>query len=119
MIKGLRFINRIGKNGRVTHFTYKGHEGWWLTERYDNATQKDFDDYVKDCKEFGKEVKDTLKRIEARRAAMTPDERARQDEADRAVFERWQDEANTNMTLDGTFKPGEDNDFNPFRKDED
>lgn len=58
------------------------------------------------------------KRIEAQRAAMTPEERAGWDEADRAVFERWQDEANTNMYLDGIIDEDEDPDFNPFRKDD-
>lgn len=50
---------------------------------------------------------------------MTPEERARWDEADRIVFERWQDEANTNAILDGIEIEGEDPDFNPFRKNND
>jgi len=49
---------------------------------------------------------------------MTPEERTGWDEADRAVFERWQDEANTNMYLDGIIDEDEDPDFNPFRKDD-
>ena len=48
---------------------------------------------------------------------MTTEERERQDESDRVVFERWQDEANTNAILDGyESEKGEDPDFNPFRK---
>lgn len=49
---------------------------------------------------------------------MTLEERTGWDEADRAVFERWQDEANTNMYLDGIIYEDEDPDFNPFRKDD-
>lgn len=117
MIKGLKFIKRSGKDGRVTNFIYKGYEGWWLTEEYEKATKKDFEDYVERCKEFGRELDEVQKRIDAKRSAMTPEERAGWDEADRAVFERWQDEANTNAILDG-YEPeeGEDPDFNPFRK---
>lgn len=50
---------------------------------------------------------------------MTPEERERQDEADRVVFERWQDEANTNLYLTGVVDEDEDPDFNPFRKNND
>lgn len=117
MIEGVKLIERSGANNRVTHFKYKGHEGWWLTERFNKATKQDFDDYIKECIEWGNELKEIDKRIAAQRAAMTPEERVRQDKADRAVFERWQDEANTNAILDGVEIDGEDPDFNPFRKD--
>lgn len=119
MIEGVKILDRIGNNGRVTHFEYKGHEGWWLSETFEKATKKDFDDYITECIGFGKELEEIEQRIEAKRAKMTPEERARQDEADRAVFERWQDEANTNAILDGIEIEGEDPDFNPFRKDND
>lgn len=119
MIKGVKIIRRFGKDNRVTEFTYKDYRGGCLTADFEKMTRDDFEALVKENHEWRKKWDEAKKRIDARRAAMTPEERARQDEADRAVFERWQDEANTNMTLDGTFKPGEDNDFNPFRKDED
>lgn len=119
MIKGVKFIERSGKNGRVTHFEYKNHEGWWLTEKFNSATKQDFDNYIEECLAFGKEMEELDKRIDAERAAMTPEERAGWDEADRAIFERWQDEANTNAILDGIIIGGEDPDFNPFRKDND
>lgn len=119
MIKGVKIIERIGENGRVTHFEYKGIGYWLQTTVFDKMTAPDFDKLHRESMQDQKKWDEAKKRIEARRAAMTPEERARQDEADRAVFERWQDEANTNMTLDGTFKPSDDNDFNPFRKDED
>lgn len=119
MIKGVKVIERFGENGRVTHFVYKNNEGWWLTETFEKASQKDFDDYIKACDEFGLEMEKLQKQIDEKRVKMTPEERARQDEADRVVFERWQDEANTNAYLAGVIIEGEDPDFNPFRKDED
>lgn len=116
MIKGVKFLGRSGVNGRVTHFEYNGHEGWWLTEIFEKATKQDFDNYIKGCIALGKELEASKQRIAIQRAAMTPEERAGWDEADRAVFERWQDEANTNAILDGTMPEEEDSDFNPFRK---
>ena len=47
---------------------------------------------------------------------MTPEERERQDEADRVVFERWQDEANTNLYLTGVVDEDEDQVSTPFRR---
>ena len=71
--------------------------------------------YAKSCYSSIEEV---IKEIEAQRATMRLEERTGWDEADRAVFERWQDEANTNMYLDGIIYEDEDPDFNPFRKDD-
>ncbi len=119
MIKGVKVLGRSGKNGRVTHFEYKKHEGWWLTEKFEKATKQDFDNYIKECVAFGKELEENKQRIAAQRTAMTPEERERQDEADRVIFERWQDEANTNAILDGIKVDDEDPDFNPFRKNND
>ena len=78
----------------------------------------DFEKLLEESLEWQRKCDEAIKRIETQRAAMTPEERAGWDEADRAVFERWQDEANTNAILDG-YEPegGEDPDFNPFRKD--
>lgn len=117
MIKGVKVLGRSGKNGRVTHFEYQKHEGWWLTEKFEKATKQDFDNYIKDCIAFGEELEESKKNIAAQRAAMAPEERERQDEADRVIFERWQDEANTNLYLAGVVDENEDTDFNPFRKD--
>lgn len=119
MIRGVKVIERIGANGRVVHFKYKDYESWWLAETFDNMTQEMLDEAVKESRRKAEEWDEADKRIAAQRAAMTPEERARQDEADRVVFERWQDEANTNAILDGIEVEGEDPDFNPFRKDND
>lgn len=117
MIKGLKVIGRNGKNGRVTHFEYKGIGYWVLTSDFEKMKDGDFAKLHQDSMTEKKKWKEVDKRITAQRVAMTPEERARQDEADRAVFERWQDEANTNAILDGIEIEGEDPDFNPFRKD--
>lgn len=118
MIKGLKIVDRSGKDGRVTHFSYKGLGYWVLTSEFEKMKDADFDNLYKNSLQENKKWEDAKRRIETQRAAMTPEERAGWDEADRAVFERWQDEANTNAILDG-YEPedGEDPDFNPFRKD--
>jgi hypothetical protein len=97
---------------KVVSLIYKGHKCTYVKIGY-----KSVDDYLDEVDKRDKERDEAGKRIEAQRAAMTPEERAGWDEADRAVFERWQDEANTNAILDG-YEPeeGEDPDFNPFRK---
>lgn len=118
MIIGVKIISQFGENNRVTEFTYNGYSGGWLTEKFNNATQEDFDKFIKECEHTKGKKAQILKQIEEERARMTPEERTRQDEADRAVFERWQDEANTNAYLDGVIIEGEDPDFNPFRKSE-
>lgn len=119
MIKGVKIIRQFGKDNRVTEFTYKDYHGGCTTEKFNQMTLSDFEALVKEGHEWRKKLDEADKRIAAQRAAMTPEERARQDEADRVVFERWQDEANTNAILDGIEVEGEDPDFNPFRKDND
>ena len=116
MIKGVKIIRQFGKGNRVTEFTYKGYHGGCLTENFNKMTLADFEKLVKDSREDQKKWDEVKNRIEKERAAMTPEERAGWDEADRAVFERWQDEANTNAILDGSVPEGEDPDFNPFRR---
>lgn len=120
MKKGVKIIGRNGKNNRVTHFEYKGIEYWTLASEFEKMTDSDFDKLHQNSMNEKRKWDKVGKRIEKERAAMTPEERAGWDEADRAVFERWQDEANTNAILDG-YEPeeGEDSDFNPFRKDND
>jgi len=81
--------------------------------------KSDFDELCQNPIVAQKKWDEAEKRIAAQRAKMTPEERARQGEADRAVFERWQDEANTNAILAGVEIEGEDPGFNPFRKDND
>lgn len=119
MIKGVKIVRQFGENNRVTEFSYKGHVGGWLTEKFNNAAKVDFDAFAEEAMTLSNGWKEVDKHIATQRAAMTPEQRASQDEADRAVFERWQDEANTNTILDG-YEPekGEDLDFNPFRKDQ-
>ena len=119
MIQGVKIIRTFGKNNRVTEFSYKSYHGGCLTERFNAMTKDDFELLHKQAIEERTKWEEVDKRIAAQRAAMTPEERARQDEADRVVFERWQDEANTNAILDGIEIEGEDPDFNPFRKDND
>ena len=92
--------------------TYKGHECTYAKIGY-----KSVDDYLDEVDKRDKEWNEAVKRIEAQRASMIPEERAGWDEADRAVFERWQDEANTNAFLDGCVPEGEYPDFNPFRRE--
>lgn len=114
----VKIISRNGENGRVTHFEYKGIGYWMLTIEFEKMTDSDFDRLHQNSMQEKKKWDKVSKRIEAQRAAMTPEERSGWDEADRAVFERWQDEANTNMYLDGIIDEDEDPDFNPFRKDD-
>lgn len=117
MIKGVKVIERIGENKQIVHFRYKDYESWWLAEEFDNMTKEVLDNVVEESRNKAKQWDEVKKRIESQRAAMTSEERAGWDEADRAVFERWQDEANTNAILDGYMpEDGEDTDFNPFRK---
>ena len=98
---------------KTVSLTYKGHECTYAKIGY-----KSVDDYLDKVDRRDQQWDEAAKRVESKRASMTPEERARWDEADRAVFERWQDEANTNALLGG-YNPeeGEDPDFNPFRKD--
>lgn len=109
---------RIGENGRVTHFEYKGIEYWAVTSEFEKMTDSDFKKLHENSMKDKKKWDAVKKRIEKERAAMTPEERAGWDEADRAVFERWVDESITNSILNG-YKPkdGEDLEYNPFRKD--
>lgn len=118
MIKGVKIIRQFGKDNRVTEFTYKGYHGGCLTEDFNKMTHADFEKLIKESREDKKKWDAVKKRIEKERAAMTPEERAGWDEADRAVFERWVDESITNSILNG-YKPkdGEDLEYNPFRKD--
>lgn len=118
MIKGVKVIRQFGKDNRITEFTYKDYHGGCLTEDFNKMTIADFEKLLEESLEWQRKCDEAIKRIETQRAAMTPEERAGWDEADRAVFERWQDEANTNAILDG-YEPedGEYPDFNPFRKD--
>lgn len=109
MKKKYKIINETDKT--VT-FIYEGAECCYAKSCYSSIYE-----VIKEINEERIREKEADKRIEKERAAMTPDERASWDEADRAVFERWQDEANTNAILDG-YEPeeGEDPNFNPFRK---
>ena len=118
MIKGVKVIRQFGKDNRITEFTYKDYHGGCLTEDFNKMTIADFEKLLEESLEWQRKCDEAIKCIETKRAAMTPEERAGWDEADRAVFERWQDEANTNAILDG-YEPedGEYPDFNPFRKD--
>lgn len=117
MRKGVNVIDRIGENGRVTHFEYRGIEYWAVTSEFEKMTDSDFVKLHEDSMSDKKKWEEVKKRIEKERASMTPEERAGWDEADRAVFERWQDEANTNAFLDGCVPEGEAPDFNPFRRE--
>lgn len=117
MIKGVKVIRQFGKDNRVTEFTYKDYHGGCLTEDFNKMTIADFEKLVDESHEWQRRCDEAIKRIETQRAAMIPEERAGWDEADRAVFERWQDEANANAILDGyETEKGDDPDFNPFRK---
>ena len=118
MIKGLKIIDRSGKDGRVTHFIYRGIGYWLLTSEFENMKEVDFERLYNSSLQENMKWKDAKRQMETQRAAMTPEESAGWDEADRAVFEHWQDEANTNAILDGEEpEEGEDTDFNPVRKD--
>ena len=117
MIKGVKIIRQFGRSNRVTEFTYKDYHGGCLTDDFNKMTIDDFEKMADEGHEWQIKCNEAVKRIEAQRASMTPEERAGWDEADRAVFERWQDEANTNAFLDGCVPEGEDPDFNPFRRE--
>lgn len=103
----------IGETGKTVTFIYGGTECCYAKSCYSSI-----EEVIKEIDEEREQEKEVGKRIESQRATMTPEERAGWDEADRAVFERWQDEANTNMYLDGIIDENEDPDFNPFRKDD-
>lgn len=117
MIHGVKIIRQFGKDNRVTEFSYKNYHGGCLTEKFKSMTKDDFESLNQQAIADRKRLEEVDKRIAAQRAAMTPEERERQDEADRVVFERWQDETNTNLYLAGVVDEDEDPDFNPFRKD--
>ena len=42
MRKGVNVIGRIGENGRVTHFEYRGIEYWAVTSEFEKMTDSDF-----------------------------------------------------------------------------
>ena len=88
MIKGVKVIRQFGKDNRVTEFTYKDYHGGCLTEDFNKMTIADFEKLVDESHEWQRKCDEAIKRIETQRAAMTPEERAGWDEADRAVFER-------------------------------
>lgn len=117
MIKGVKIIRQFGRNNRVTEFTYKDYHGGCLTDDFNKMSIDDFEKMADEGHEWQIKCNEAVKRIEAQRASMTPEERAGWDEADRAVFERWQDEANNNAFLDGCVPEGEDPDFSPFRRE--
>lgn len=110
-MKKYRIINETDKTVTIE---YNGTECCYAKSCYSSI-----DEVLEEIDREKKQEEEADKRIAAQRAAMTPEERARQDEADRVIFERWQDEANTNAILDGIEIDGEDPDFNPFRKDND
>lgn len=87
---------------------------------YAKACYSSIDEVIAENKREREKWKAVGKRIARKRAKMTEEERARQDEADRAIFERWQDEGNTNAVLGGYLSPDDpEAEFNPWRKDED
>ena len=104
----------ISETDKVVTFKYDGAEC-----SYAKACYYSIDEVIKEIDEERVREKEVDKRIASQRDTMTPEERERQDEADRVVFERWQDEANTNLYLTGVVDEDEDPDFNPFRKNND
>lgn len=102
----------INETDKVVTFKYDGAEC-----SYAKACYSSIDDVIEEIDKERLREKEVDKHIAAQHAAMTPEERERQDEADRVIFERWQDEANTNLYLAGVVDEDEDPDFNPFRKD--
>ncbi len=102
----------VNETDKIVSLIYKGGEYTYAKVGY-----KSVDEYLDEVDKSRKHWAEVDKRIAAQRAAMTPEERERQDEADRVIFERWQDEANTNLYLAGVVDEDEDPDFNPFRKD--
>lgn len=97
---------------------------WWRNFQLEywrtfQLVSTSIDEVIKEIDEERVREKEVDKRIASQRDTMTPEERERQDEADRVVFERWQDEANTNLYLTGVVDEDEDPDFNPFRKNND
>ena len=104
----------ISETDKVVTFKYDGAEC-----SYAKACYSSIDEVIKEIDEERVREKEVDKRIASQRDTMTPEERERQDEADRVVFGRWQDEANTNLYLTGVVDEDEDPDFNPFRKNND
>ena len=104
MRKGVNVIGRIGENGRVTHFEYRGIEYWAVTSEFEKMTDSDFVKLHEDSMSDKKKWEEVKKRIEKERASMTPEERAGWDEADRAVFERWMRRTPTPFLTDASLK---------------
>ena len=104
MRKGVNVIGRIGENGRVTHFEYRGIEYWAVTSEFEKMTDSDFVKLHEDSMSDKKKWEEVKKRIEKERASMTPEERAGWDEADRAVFERWMRRIPTPFLTDASLK---------------
>ena len=104
MIKGVKIIRQFGRNNRVTEFTYKDYHGGCLTDDFNKMTIDDFEKMADEGHEWQIKCNEAVKRIEAQRASMTPEERAGWDEADRAVFERWMRRTPTPFLTDASLK---------------
>lgn len=92
MIEGLKIIERIGENGRVTHFKYKSLNAWWLTDKLESATKEQLDDAVRESEAENKKWKEEEEAEKKRRALLTDAERKSEDEYRKSLYERMQSE---------------------------
>ncbi len=96
---------------KVVFLNYNGAECAYAKTAY-----KSVDDFLDEVDKDNAKWEKVKEKIAQEHASMTEEERASREEADRALFERWQDESNTNAYLGGVIIEGEDTDYNPFRK---
>ena len=99
MIEGIEILGYDGKDNRLVHFKYKDAIFWTLTELFEGYTVKDFDRLYQEHLKLVEQLKESENARKARYAAMSEEERKSYDESMRAIFERWQDEAETNWVL--------------------
>ena len=99
MIEGIEILGYDGKDNRLVHFKYKDAIFWTLTELFEGYTVKDVDRLYQEHLKLVEQLKESENARKARYAAMSEEERKSYYESMRAIFERWQDEAETNWVL--------------------
>ena len=101
MIEGVEILGYDGKDNRLVHYKYKDAVFWSLAESFEGYTVKDFDRLYQEHLKLVEQLKEAEIARKAKYAAMSEEERKSYDESMKAIFERWQDEAETNLALNG------------------
>lgn len=95
-MKGVEIVERIGKDGIVTHYRYKGRDQYMPTEKFASATEADFEEKLRQTMLLEKEAKGREEARKKKIEAMSEDERRVYYNCNQALYERWQDETETN-----------------------